>query len=175
MLTKLVAAGLVAGLAALAAESKPTFNRDVLPILQKNCQACHRPGQVAPMAFLTYEKTRPWAKAMKVAVATRKMPPWFADPQHGPYLNDRSLSQADIDTIGKWTDSGAAEGDAKDAPPAVQWPEGWAFSPMSLWKDQPPTFRQSQEQRRRMDHSGDADRFHQGHLGILGTDQTGTR
>jgi hypothetical protein len=129
MFLRLVALGLLAGLAALAAESKPTFDKDVLPILQKNCQTCHRPGQVAPMAFLTYEKTRPWAKAMKVAVATRKMPPWFADPQHGPYLNDRSLSQADIDTIGKWADSGATEGDAKDAPALVQWPEGWAVQP----------------------------------------------
>ena len=57
-----------------------TFNKDVLPILQKNCQACHRPGEIAPMSFLTYTDTRPWAKAIKVAVLSRQMPPWFADP-----------------------------------------------------------------------------------------------
>jgi len=113
----------------MAAEPDPTFYKDVLPILQKNCQSCHRPGQVAPMAFLTYQNVRPWAKAMKVAVASRKMPPWFADPQYGPYLNDRSLAQLDIDAITKWADAGAPEGDSKEAPPPVQWPEGWAVQP----------------------------------------------
>ncbi len=74
--------GLAMGMAAVAAtgSSSPTFNKDVLPILQKNCQGCHRPGEVAPMSLLTYKDARPWAKAMKVAVVTEKMPPWFADP-----------------------------------------------------------------------------------------------
>ena len=68
---------------ALAAEESDrvvTFNKDVLPILQKNCQTCHRPGQIAPMSLLTYKEARPWAKAMKAAVLSGKMPPWFADP-----------------------------------------------------------------------------------------------
>src|SRR5499427_3604243 len=86
-----------------------TFNKDVLPILQRNCQACHRPGQIAPMSFLTYQSTRPWAKAMKAAVVSRKMPPWFADPKVGHFLNDRSLSQSAIETIATWADSGAPE------------------------------------------------------------------
>ena len=106
-----------------------TFQKDVLPILQKNCQTCHRPGQAAPMSFLTYQSVRPWAKAMKAAVVSRVMPPWFADSQYGPYLNDRSLKQADIDTIAKWADAGAPEGNTKDAPPAIQWPDGWAIKP----------------------------------------------
>lgn len=129
MSAKLILVGFATVAVGMAAGSNPTFYKDVLPILQKNCQTCHRPGQVAPMAFLTYQNTRPWAKAMKVAVASRKMPPWFADPQYGPYLNDRSLPQADLDTIAKWADTGAPEGDAIDAPPAVQWPEGWAVKP----------------------------------------------
>jgi hypothetical protein len=66
---------------------------------------------------------------MKAAVAARKMPPWFADPQYGPYLNDRSLKPAEIEAIAKWADSGAIEGDVKDAPLAIQWPEGWAIKP----------------------------------------------
>lgn len=109
--------------------SSVTFNKDVLPILEKNCQTCHRPGQIAPMSFLTYESTRPWAKAMKAAVALRKMPPWFADPNYGHFLNDRSLKQSEIETIAKWADNGAPEGDLKDAPPATQWPEGWQVQP----------------------------------------------
>ncbi|PWU01492.1 MAG: thiol-disulfide isomerase [Terriglobia bacterium] len=123
---------LFVGIAAAAESSSSavTYHKDILPILQKNCQSCHRPGQVAPMSFLSYEGTRPWAKAMKVAVATKKMPPWFADPQFGHFANDRSLKQSDIDTIAKWADSGAPEGNAKDAPPSVKWPaNGWTIEP----------------------------------------------
>ncbi|PYV35024.1 MAG: thiol-disulfide isomerase, partial [Acidobacteria bacterium] len=66
-----------------AAERPVTFHKDVLPILQHRCQSCHRPGEVAPMSLLTYEESRPWAKAIRAAVVQRKMPPWFADPAHG--------------------------------------------------------------------------------------------
>jgi hypothetical protein len=58
----------------------PTFYKDVLPILQKNCQSCHRPGQIAPFSMLSYESTRPWARSIKTKVVSRQMPPWFADP-----------------------------------------------------------------------------------------------
>jgi len=129
---RLLSAMLLACVAALAADtgSTPvTFHKDVLPILQRNCQTCHRPGQVAPMSFMTYQNVRPWAKAMKAAVANRKMPPWFADPQYGPYANDRSLKQSEVDVIAKWADNGAPEGDPKDAPAAAVWPEGWAIKP----------------------------------------------
>jgi hypothetical protein len=116
---RFVVAGLIAAVAALAADasSSPasvTFHKDVLPILQKNCQSCHRPGQIAPMSFLTYENVRPWAKAMKAAVVTKKMPPWFADPQFGHFLNDRSLKQSEIDVISQWAD-GAKESDQRCA------------------------------------------------------------
>src|SRR5690348_16799973 len=60
-----------------------TFTKNVAPIIQKHCQACHRPGEAAPFSMLTYEQTRPWAAAMKEAVQLRKMPPWFADPRYG--------------------------------------------------------------------------------------------
>src|SRR5881398_1498754 len=107
-----------------------TFYKDVVPILQKNCQTCHRPGQIAPMSLLTYKEARPWAKAMKAAVVSRKMPPWFADPRYGHFANDRSLKPSDIDTLVKWVDGGALEGDPNDAPREVQWPEdGWHIKP----------------------------------------------
>ena len=78
--------------AAMAATSGVTFNKDVLPVLQKNCQECHRPGEVAPMSLLTYAEARPWAKALKAAVVTQMMPPWFADPKYGHFANDRRLT-----------------------------------------------------------------------------------
>jgi hypothetical protein len=106
-----------------------SFNRDVLPILQHNCQSCHRSGEIAPMSFLNYESTRPWAKAIKAAVLAKKMPPWFADPQHGRFKNDRSLAPRDIDTIVRWVDEGAALGSGVDVAGAVDWPTGWRIAP----------------------------------------------
>jgi len=110
-------------------EGTVTFNRDVLPVLQKNCQSCHRPGDIAPMSFLTYKDTRPWARAMKTAVTSRQMPPWFADPAYGHFANDKRLSDADIQTIAAWADGGATEGDAKDKPAPVVFQEGWGLKP----------------------------------------------
>jgi len=114
-----------------------TFNKDVLPVLQKNCQTCHRPGEIGPMALLTYEGTRPWAKAIKAAVLSRKMPPWFADPKYGHFANDRSLSQADINILAAWADAGAPEGEAKDRPAAVRWTEGWNIPKPDLVVEMP--------------------------------------
>src|SRR3954469_5761451 len=97
-------------LTAHALAAAPTFQRDVAPILQKRCQGCHRPGEIGPMPLLEYPQVRPWAKAIRTAVATKKMPPWFADPEHGSFSNDRSLSRAEIDTLVSWADNGAPEG-----------------------------------------------------------------
>src|SRR5579862_1709937 len=120
-MVRLVLAILSVATGALASESSSpvTFTKDVLPILQKNCQSCHRPGQAAPMSLLNYQDARPWAKAIKTAVTLRKMPPWFADPKYGHFTNDRSLQTSDIDTLVKWADTGAAEGDPKAAPPPI--------------------------------------------------------
>src|SRR5437667_10658474 len=107
------------------AQSSPvTFNKDVLPILQENCQTCHRPGEIAPMSLLTYKDARPWAKAIKTAVVSGQMPPWGADPNYGHFANDRRLSDADIQTLSAWADTGAVEGDAKDMPPARTFQDG---------------------------------------------------
>jgi hypothetical protein len=131
-------AGLLIGVAAVsvsdariaAADTPITFTKDVLPILQRNCQSCHRPGQIAPMPLLTYQDVRPWARSIKGKVESRQMPPWFADAEHGRFANDKSLSQSDIDAIVKWADAGAPQGDLKDAPPPLEWPaDGWQIKP----------------------------------------------
>src|SRR5579872_7489833 len=87
--------------------AKPTFTRDVAPILQRNCQTCHRPGEAAPFSMLNFEQARPWAKAIKEAVLEKKMPPWFANPQVGKFSNDPSLSESDLQTLVAWVDAGA--------------------------------------------------------------------
>jgi hypothetical protein len=104
-----------------------TFTRDVAPILEKNCQGCHRPGEAAPFSLLTYQQARPWAKAMKEAVRLKKMPPWFADPHYGKFSNDRSLAPKDVDIIAAWADAGAPEGDPKDLPAPLSFVEGWSI------------------------------------------------
>src|SRR5215470_9673686 len=120
-----VIVGLLFAFASTAATNPPavTFSKDVAPVLQKNCQGCHRPGQAAPFSLLTYEQARPWAKAMKEAVLLRKMPPWFADPQYGHFANNPALSQRDIDTVVAWVEGGTPEGDRADLPGPKQFAE----------------------------------------------------
>ena len=116
-------------IAAEESSSSATFNKDVLPILQQNCQVCHRPGEIAPMSFMTYKDTRPWAKAIKAAVLSRQMPPWFADPAYGHFANDRRLSDTEIRTLVTWADNGTLEGNAKDAPAPRAFHDGWNIKP----------------------------------------------
>ncbi len=104
---------------------RPVYSRDVAPILYANCLECHRAGEAAPMSLRSYDETRPWAKAIKDMVSTRKMPPWFADPNHGTFKNDARLSEAEIETIVRWVDAGAPQGDKKDVPPTPEFTTGW--------------------------------------------------
>ena len=138
---RLLPAGLVcAAILAAAPNSQPTFYKDVLPVLQKNCQNCHRPGEAGPMSFLNYESTRPWAKAIKSAVATKKMPPWFAEPKYGHFENDRTLSPAEVNTLISWVDDGAQAGDPKDAPQPIHFVEGWNIGTPDVVFEMPQAF-----------------------------------
>jgi hypothetical protein len=114
-------------LAALTAYGA-TFNADVLPILERKCQTCHRPGEIAPMPLLTYQSTRPWAKAIRDAVLTGKMPPWPADPRFGHFSNDPRLTPEEIATLAAWADSGAPEGERTPHESAT-WTGGWKIRP----------------------------------------------
>ena len=117
---------------AAAADTAPTFTKDIAPIFQEKCEACHRPDSIAPMSLVTYEEARPWARSIRTRVESRQMPPWSIDKTVGiqKFKNDRSLSEAQIATITKWIDAGAPKGDPKDLPAAKQWPteQGWNFA-----------------------------------------------
>jgi len=104
-----------------------TFNKDVAPIVFSNCASCHRPGEIGPFSLLDYESARPWAKSIRQVVADRKMPPWHADSSKTHFLNDRSLKQADVDTIIAWVDQGVKQGDPKDLPAAPKFSDSWAM------------------------------------------------
>jgi hypothetical protein len=117
---------LMAGIAlAIQAHASPTFTKDVAPVLYRHCVSCHRPDNIAPMSLLDYKSARPWAKSIRQAVAIRKMPPWFADPEWGRFSNDARLTADEIETIRAWADGGAKEGDPADLPRPPAFTEGW--------------------------------------------------
>lgn len=126
--------------AALALAARPsaaqqrqvTFTKDVAPIFQQKCEACHRPESIAPMSLRTYEEARPWARSIRARVEARQMPPWHIDKTVGiqKFKNDRSLSGDQIATILAWVDQGSVQGDARDLPAPRQWPadQGWNYA-----------------------------------------------
>jgi hypothetical protein len=120
-----------------AAPDTPTFTRDVAPILYAKCVNCHRPGEVAPMSLLSYQDARPYARAIKDKVASRQMPPWFADPAVGSFANDARLSADEIAIITTWADAGAPMGDAKDLPAPPHFTDGWQLGEPDMIIDLP--------------------------------------
>ena len=125
-----------------AADQKVTYYEDVAPIMQANCQSCHRPSGlnigslVAPMSMLTYEETRPWARAILRKVKAREMPPWFASEPKGVFSNERGLTDKEIQTIAAWVEAGAPAGDKSKAAPAAASIEadsgGWSLGKPDL-------------------------------------------
>ncbi|HIA46865.1 MAG TPA: hypothetical protein EYN96_02540, partial [Candidatus Hydrogenedentes bacterium] len=123
------------------AEGRYTFYKDVAPILQENCQECHRPaganfgGMIAPMSLIRYEEVRPWAKSIIKQIQSREMPPWDADAKHkGQFRNERTLEDSEIALITQWVDSGAPRGNPKDAPVPRTFEafEGWMIGEPDL-------------------------------------------
>jgi hypothetical protein len=129
----LSAALLAPGAAAAAdAPKAPTFTKDIAPIFQEKCEACHRPNSIAPMSLKTFTEARPWARSIKARVTDHQMPPWQIDRTVGiqKFKNDRSLTDDQVETIARWVDAGAPQGDPKDMPAAKEWPDdqGWNFA-----------------------------------------------
>jgi hypothetical protein len=117
-----------------------TFHKEVEPILQDRCQACHRPGEAGPMPLLTYQQVRPWAKAIKAALLAGKMPPWQADPQYGKFVNDLRLGPGEKETLVAWIDGGALEGNPADAPKARAYVDGWQIPKPDVVFEMPQDF-----------------------------------
>ena len=111
---------------------KVTFAEDVAAILQAKCQACHRPGQSGPFPLLTYDDARAKAAAIAQVVEDRRMPPWHADPRHGQFANDRSLSPKQRATLLAWVEQGTPLGDASKLPPPAKFAQGWTIGTPDL-------------------------------------------
>jgi peroxiredoxin len=115
----------IARAAAPKGDATVTFSKEVARILQKNCQDCHRPGQVGPMPLVTYGDAAPWAGTIRRVLKDGRMPPWHADPRYGHFANARGLSAAEKQTLLAWIDQGCPPGDPNDLPPAKQYAAGW--------------------------------------------------
>src|SRR6185295_1529119 len=96
------------------------------PIVANRCQECHRPGQIGPMPLLSYDDVSSWSAMIREVVDEKRMPPWHADPKHGVFSNDRSLSKAERQTLLTWIDQGAPRGEGKEPEPR-QFAEGWTI------------------------------------------------
>ena len=123
---------LLGGASTASAQTAPTFTKDVAPIFQQKCEACHRPESIAPMSLQTWQQSRPWARSIKARVLEHSMPPFQIDRTVGitKFKNDDSLTNQELDTIVKWVDAGAPQGDPKHMPEAIKWPteQTWNFS-----------------------------------------------
>ena len=106
----------------------PTFAKDVAPILYKNCTSCHRVGEIAPMPLVSYEETRPWARAESGNGSARGlMPPWHAEAPLHTFANERRLTELERNTLLRWVDAGAPEGNPKDQPAPPAYVNGWTI------------------------------------------------
>ncbi len=128
----ILALGTVSGTTVLAQQSQstPTFAEDVAPIIYEKCVECHRPSSIAPMSLIEYDVVRAFAPIIKERVVDRKMPPFFIDKTIGVqgFKDDRSLSDAEIDTIVRWVDSGGPQGDMSNLPSVPVFEEQVAWT-----------------------------------------------
>jgi cytochrome c553 len=139
MRSLLTAIMLLLGPATLSAAT-PTFTKDVAPILWKNCASCHRPGEVGPFPLLSYANVAKRADFLAEVTASRRMPPWKAEPGYGSFHDARLLSDADIATLAAWAKAGAPEGNAADLPAAPRFTEGWQLGEPDLVVSMPEAF-----------------------------------
>jgi peroxiredoxin len=117
-----------------------TYCKDVAPILQRRCQACHRPGQSAPFALTSYREAAGWAGAIREVIEEGRMPPWGANPKHGTFANDRTLTASEKETLFRWIDAGCPEGNPSDLPPQATFPSTWSIPGPDLVLSMPEPF-----------------------------------
>lgn len=113
-------------------QANVTYCKDIAPIVQKHCQECHRPDQVAPFSLLTFEDARDWSATIAEVVKDGRMPPWHADPKHGQFANDMRLPEPERMLLLTWIEQGCPKGDTKDLPPARVFHDGWGLGKPDL-------------------------------------------
>ena len=104
-----------------------TYSEHIAPILQHNCLACHREGQVAPFTLNDYNDARVWATEIAEYTQARLMPPWKPAAGYGNFKNERRLTDTEIQMIARWTEAGAPPGDLDTVPTPPTFRDGWAL------------------------------------------------
>jgi peroxiredoxin len=122
------------------ADGAITYARHISRIVQKNCQECHRPGEIGPMSLLDYDDVVAWSDTIEEVVRQGRMPPWPADPRYGKFSNEHRLSAADREQLLTWLEQGTPRGDDRDLPPPVRYPEGWKIGKPDLVLSMPRPF-----------------------------------
>lgn len=131
---------IAAALAAAPAVAAPTFNKDVAPILWKQCASCHRNGEVGPFPLLTYKDAAKRAEFIVKITQSKRMPPWPPEPEFGSFHDERRLSKEELKTLADWAEAGAPEGNAADLPAMSKFPEGWQLGEPDLVLKMPRAF-----------------------------------
>jgi len=109
-------------------------------MLQRNCQTCHRPGNIAPFPLIRYEDARDHARQMKTETRSRRMPPWKPVAGFGEFLNENRLTDREIELIARWADSGAPEGNPADLPAPLPFSDDWSLGAPDLVVEMPTEF-----------------------------------
>ncbi len=107
------------------AVAEVTYSKHIARLMQTRCVECHREGEVAPFTLTSYDDVAAWAETIREVVDEGRMPPWFADPSYGHFLNDARLTDEEKTQLHAWVDAGCPEGDAKDLPEPRQFVDGW--------------------------------------------------
>jgi hypothetical protein len=128
------------GQSASPADAPPTFNKEVVRIFQNNCQVCHHPGDIAPFSLMTYEEAQPWAERIRAVTQSGYMPPWKADDGCGEFQFEQKLTLEEIDTLARWADAGAPEGDPQDLPAPIEFPDEWRLGQPDVALELPTEF-----------------------------------
>lgn len=123
---------IAAGAAAQGAAGPVTFHENLAPVLFQHCAPCHRPGQAAPFALLTFDDARKHVREMADVTARRFMPPWLPAAGHGEFVGERRLTEAEIALFARWKEGGAPEGDPTKGPPPPAFPTEWQMGPPDL-------------------------------------------
>jgi hypothetical protein len=101
-----------------------TYSEHIAPIIHKNCSSCHRPGEAGPFSLLTYQDVSQRAQLIKFAVKTRYMPPWPADASYSHFIDEKVLTEEEIQLVTNWIDTGCALGDSTKTPKLPEFTEG---------------------------------------------------
>ena len=110
------------------APAKPTYAKDVAPIVNRACVSCHQPGEVAPFSLAGYDAAAKWSKMAAAVAKSKQMPPWKAEAGYGEFQHENRLTDVEIQTLANWAATGAPRGDKK-AEPALPKPpvSGWTL------------------------------------------------